>query len=450
MGSPPEALFEACAQLEQNAMCQAELNGQMIDGTCGIPPFDTRLMCIPSNLGMNGGGVPPNGMNGGGLAGATDLIGGEPDYFEVDVHYQDKVWPKVAMRFKGNSSLAMTWQQGLRKIGFRLHFDHFEDKYPQIKNQRFFGFQELSLSAGASDDSLMRDALASYLLSAFDLPVAKASPYQITRIDENGHEIYWGLYTVLEDISDQFTQRYYGENRGNLYKPEGNSANWVGFDEAGFEKKNNASDADWSDIQTAIEALHADRSNLATWQENLEKIFNVDGFIKWLAVNQCIENWDVYGAIAHNYYLYGLSSKNGQLQWIPWDHNEAFKTGKMNIGQFDLLDVGENWPLIQILMSIPSYQAQFYDDVEAFLNGPYHQDQLFPWIDQYHALIAQAAHLEMAPYSLLSSETAFDDSLEGSTDSIKNHIIQRQTIAKSALDSYRNAQSNNMDSMNNP
>jgi hypothetical protein len=44
-------------------------------------------MCIPSNLGMNGGGVPPNGMNGGGLAGATDLIGGEPDYFEVDVHY---------------------------------------------------------------------------------------------------------------------------------------------------------------------------------------------------------------------------------------------------------------------------------------------------------------------------------------------------------------------------
>ena len=72
-----------------------------------------------------------------------------------------------------------------------------------------------------------------------------------------------------------------------------------------------------------ITALNATTrtSNPSLWRENLEKTFNADHFVKWLAVNTTLVSWDTYGAMAHNHYLYNHSTK--KLMWIPWDNNEA-------------------------------------------------------------------------------------------------------------------------------
>ena len=69
-------------------------------------------------------------------------------------------------------------------------------------------------------------------------------------------------------------------------------------------------------------------SNAEAWRAGLEAVFDVDGFLNWLAVNTVIQNWDTYGLMSHNYYLYN-DPISGLLTWIPWDNNEAFKTGNM-------------------------------------------------------------------------------------------------------------------------
>ena len=41
----------------------------------------------------------------------------------------------------------------------------------------------------------------------------------------------------------------------------------------------------------------------ATWRANLETVFDTDVFLKYLAVNTVVQNWDTYGRMTHNYYL---------------------------------------------------------------------------------------------------------------------------------------------------
>ena len=44
-------------------------------------------------------------------------------------------------------------RQGILKLPFKLDFDEFEDDYPQIDNQRFYGFKKLSLKNNYDDQS---------------------------------------------------------------------------------------------------------------------------------------------------------------------------------------------------------------------------------------------------------------------------------------------------------
>ena len=115
---------------------------QTLTGTA----FGTRSSGSQGGGGIPGGNPPNGGNGGGGNGGGLDLIGGDPIYVATTLKFNGKTWNKVGMRLKGNSSLSSIWGAGIYKIPFRLKFDEFEDKYPEINNQRLYGFKELSLS----------------------------------------------------------------------------------------------------------------------------------------------------------------------------------------------------------------------------------------------------------------------------------------------------------------
>jgi len=58
-----------------------------------------------------------------------------------------------------------------------------------------------------------------------------------------------------------------------------------------------------------FEALHDDSVSDGIWRQNLESVFDVYGFLKYLAVNAVIQNWDTYGRMTHTYYLYDNPKK---------------------------------------------------------------------------------------------------------------------------------------------
>ena len=97
-----------------------------------------------------------------------------------------------------------------------------------------------------------------------------------------------------EVVFDTMLEKIFGSNTGNCYKPDGDGAKFSksGFSLADFEKKTNEDEADWSDIQEMYDILHSSTrtTDVEQWKTNLESVFDVDGFMKYLAVNNTILN----------------------------------------------------------------------------------------------------------------------------------------------------------------
>lgn len=379
-----------------------------------------------SNQNAGPGGGPPAG---GGIDDTED-----PMFVPADVFYKGKQWYRVGVRFKGNSSLQSTWSNGNLKLSFKLDFDQFEDIYPQILDQRFYGFKKLSLKNNYDDKAFIREKVSADIFRRAGLVVSQSSFYTIY-VDFGNGPVYFGLYTLVEEVDDTVIKEKYKNNNGNLYKPEnaGSSFALGTFSEEDFEKKTNEELADWSDIKQLFSVLHdATRTtNASLWRQNLDAIFDTDVFLNYLAVNTAIQNWDTYGRMQHNYFLY-VNPKSNKFEWIPWDNNEALQFGKMQGSlNLDFSNLQSNsWPLIEFLYNDPVYKAKY----DAYLNNvveiAFNADEISSVYDRYASLINDYATTEQRGYSFLSNSNEFQQAIS----TLKSHAASR----KQAIQNYLN------------
>ena len=226
-----EGIAAACSEKTANASCS--VNG--IDGKCLELGPGPRL-CLPAAIGDIVAGLPGRGA-GPGLGGPLAMIGRDPVYVPVTVQHDGRAWTHVGMRYKGNSSLMMASVGGDGKIPFRLDFDRYEDEFPEIRNQRFYGFQELTFSSNFGDDSQIRELFATEVFRDRGVPAARAAFYRVF-VDAGAGPEYWGLYTMIEDPADgAMLDAQFGGRGGNLYKPDGPGANWTQFAAEGFQRR---------------------------------------------------------------------------------------------------------------------------------------------------------------------------------------------------------------------
>ncbi|MET0389431.1 MAG: CotH kinase family protein [Polyangiales bacterium] len=380
---------------------------------------DLEMLLGAAGMGQNPwGGAPGGGRPGGGNP--TDLVGDDPIYVPVTVRYADGVWTQVGMRFKGNSSLASAWRTGVKKIGFRLDFDRYEEEHPETLDQRFYGFGKMTFSSGFRDPSLIRDKLAAELLASAGHVAARCAFYQIY-VNAGSGPVYWGLYTMIEDPADQLVEAQFTDKSGNLYKPDGTGAAFATFDQASFEKKTNEEAADYSDVMAVFSALHASRSDAAAWRAGLEAVFDVPEFLSVLAFSRAIGHWDGYGVMAHNYYLYADPADAKRLTWISWDHNLSWQ-GAGGFGGFGTLSImmdetTEDWPLIRYLLDDSQYRAQYQEALRAALGGGYTKAMFDARAQQLHTLVApyvlgeNGQDGEEAPYTFITDPSAFRSAL---------------------------------------
>jgi spore coat protein H len=366
----------------------------------------------------------------GGMMGTSE----NPVWVPVTIEFEGDIWTNVGLRFKGNSSLMSSWRSGTVKLPMKLDFDEFEDDYPEIEDQRFYGFKQLTLSSNFSDNSLLREKVTADIFREAGVPAPNTAFYAVT-IDYGEGPIYLGLYTMVEVVDDTVIKTQFEDDSGNVYKPEGTGATFAegSFNEASFDKETNAEDGDYSDILALFDALHSDlrTTDAQVWRNDLEAVFDVDTFIRWLAVNTIVQNWDTYGTMSHNYYLYG-DPTSGKLTWIPWDNNmalgESFARSRMTT--MDLESVGENWPLIRYQMDDPVYHALYVDYVEDTITGPFEPEKMAQTYQHLHDLIQPyvTGELgEMQEHTLHSSTAAFDSSVEELIAHVESRCLEAET-----------------------
>lgn len=395
--------------------------------------FDIKLSAenwsvMQQDLIENVGNKPKeDGDQGGNITPAKTAF--DPVWVPGSVFFNGKQWYNVGVRFKGNSSLQNAYRKGAKKFSFKLDFDEFEDDFPELKNQRFYGFRQLNLNNNYNDVSLMREKVAADLFREMGLISAKTS-FCIVYLDCGNGPQYYGVYTLLEEMDDTVIETQLGYDSGNLYKPDGVAATFSAgtFNEEEMEKKSNEEEADYTDVRALYDIINSSKrsTNLEEWKKELESVFNVDVFMKWLATNTVMQNWDTYGKMTHNYYLYCIP-ETSQLNWIPWDNNESMKEGKQG-GAFSLSlsEVTDKWPLIRYIIDVDEYRQIYISYMNKFVDEVFLPSKMRTTFNEYYNLIREYAVAEDPEYSFISSESDFINEVEY----LKNHSEIRYNDVK--------------------
>lgn len=320
-------------------------------------------------------------LYGGNTMGAVET----PIYVPAQMYHNGKQWYDVGLRYKGNSTLRDAYQNGSGKLPFRIEMNHFENENPNINGQTFHGFTQLSLSSNYRDDSYIHEKVAADVFRSFGVPAPQTAFYRIF-VDFGEGPTYFGLYTMVEVAFDTpMLNTQFGSSAGNCYKPDGDGATFNDISavtEQFFPNKNNEG-ASLDDITQFITALLDDSrtTDPVAWRSDLEQILDVDQYLKWLAVNTTIQNWDTYGKMTHNFYFYNDPSSN-KFVWIPWDNNEAFADPTGGPGGSSALDFDfsnlettpagpdgdPRWPLITYLYNNNYYKAKYDGYIDEFIS----------------------------------------------------------------------------------
>lgn len=291
----------------------------------------------------------------------------DPLYVPCRVEFQGRTWTHVGVRYKGNNSLASSTSE---KRPFVLHFDYYEDIFPEIEDQRIYGYEKISFHNGVTDASLLRQRSASEIFQNAGVPAPDTAFYAVY-VHVGDEEKFLGMHTGTEYPAKPLLMREFGNHDGNLYKPDGRGAYFREFIATSFHRKNNETSLDFSDAQRFVTALNAKRDDEASWKAEFEAAFDMPAYLRFNATNHAMDNWDTYGGYPHNFYLYN-NQDNGKLTWIAWDFDLSlsYPAGPM---QLSLAGYGGEWPLLQVVARDADYAHAHHLEMRRALDGAFAQ-----------------------------------------------------------------------------
>ena len=132
----------------------------------------------------------------------------------ADVEVDDQTFPNVGLRYKGSGSYLAS--QYRAKRSFKIDFDRNDE------DQTFHGLAKLNLNSGAMDPTRIREALAYAVFRAAGVPAPRTAFAEVTLTVPGKYDAeYLGLYTVVEQVDEQFLAAHFEDGEGLLLKPEG-------------------------------------------------------------------------------------------------------------------------------------------------------------------------------------------------------------------------------------
>lgn len=336
-----------------------------------------------------------------------------PAYVEAQLKFNGKTWKRVGLKYDGVLSLISNWTSGVRKLPFAVGMSAFASKYPETKGQKFYGFSGLTFDPGFNDTAMIANKTSADVFADNKVPTLQKAFYKVY-IDNGDGRRYFGVYVASEWAEDQFPSKAYDNAGGNVYLPFSSLKTFVkGF----MVKKNNLAEGNYADVETLISVLNSPlrTTNKILWLDRLNKHFDTDQYLKWLAINTAIrgdENHDEG---------YGLYTKaNGRISIFNFQTTYCFRFPRPSTAQIAdteiTVDLGytkasDQYPLIKYLLAEPAYFAKYKAYVKEFNSSYFIPDKMNQLLDRNHNLIASAVAEESVPYSQLKNNGQFKNGL---------------------------------------
>ncbi len=323
----------------------------------------------------------------------------------------------IGFRLRGNTS------RYSQKKSFKVSFNTY------VSGRKYHGLEKMNLNGEHNDPSIIRSKLGWDLLREFDIPGPRSNHVRVY-INNN----YYGLYINVEHIDEEFVDSRFGNQDGNLYKclwPAdldylgSNPDNYklIIGDRRVYNLKTNKLQDDYSDLANFIDVLNntPDEAFLC----EMDKIFNINDYLKVIAIDIFTGNWDGYIYNKNNFYLYH-NTKTGKFEYIQYDLDNTY--GIDWIGRdwgtrdiYDWQQHGDNVrPLYTRIMENQVLRDQFSFYMNELMNEYVDIPEYSQRIDDLRDMIAQ--YVVNDPYYPLDYGYDYTDFLNSYNQALGGHV----------------------------
>jgi len=300
-------------------------------------------------------------------------------YVEAEVTFSNSKLDQVTvdragLRLRGNT--ARRYDKRSYKIDFR-----------EFGGENFRSYKKLNLKPNVVDPSHIRELVSMHLYRLMNIPSQRVAPSILYINDE-----YKGVYLNVEQIDDEFIDKRYGSEEGFLYKcSQGMSLAYKEevYDDKKITSKMNESADDRNELSHFIDILN--NTSDETFKEEIEKIFDVNSFIRQMAVEAIIGHWDGYSWFNNNYYLF-YNPNNMKFEFIPYDSDNTFGVnftsndwGNRDLNHF--YDYDKKRPLVTRILNVEVYKNSYYRYLNILFEEYFTENYLFPKFNFFKDLL---------------------------------------------------------------
>jgi hypothetical protein len=253
------------------------------------------------------------------------------DFYHTDVDVPAKLTvdgktfaEPVGVHFRGATSYMGVPKGKKHSINLAINFIG--------KNQRVAGYRTMNLLNANSDPTYLRSIL--YYHIARQYTVAPKANY--VRLAINGES--WGAYVNVEQFNSDLTKENYGSELGNRWKTPGSPGGRAGLAYQGdnadsykrsYELKTKDTPKAWADLINLCKVLNTTPADKL--EKALEPILDIDGTLRFLAVDKALINNDGYWVRSSDYSIY--QDTKGKFHVLPQDANETLRELEMMGGR---------------------------------------------------------------------------------------------------------------------
>lgn len=326
----------------------------------------------------------------------------------------DETLQSVGVRFRGGTSI------NLRKHSWDIDFNHF------IEGQRFHGLRQFNVNSHHNDPSILRGHLMLEFCRREGIPAPRSHLCDLHLHTTGPGGItgrFLGTFVNTEQIDGTFLRAWYSENDGPLYKctfPANLTVLGDGASEdyavPQYELADDNDGAGRGPLAAFIRALSEIPGN--QFEAQFPLVFDVDTYLRSLAVETAFGHWDGHWANQNNFFLYhippGAAPGTGLIQFITYDVDNVME---VNFTGTDTATVAplnfgtrstSNRPLPNRVLAVTAWRNRYLQILSEWYRDEFTPVRMAPEIARLRDLIAPSILADLAGENHYGDQWGFD------------------------------------------
>ena len=428
LSTAPSAARQDVASTNVTSISAAEFFTPTRVWTASLSMSADAWKAMQPRYGAGGGGGfggdrflgPPGGRNG-----VAARRGIEFDYVHATLQIDDWTFEDVGVRYKGNGSYLRASGAGSDKISLKV------DLNKHVKGQRLAGLTTLNFQNNITDAGWMNEVLAYRLYRDAGALAPRTTYAQVYLTVEGQREKrYLGLYSVSENVDENFAEDRFGTRQGAIFKPSTQDLfsdwgpDWGAYNQS-YDPKTDLTDAQKQRV-IALGRLVSSATD-AEFAATIGDYVDLDDFARYFAVLVWLANHDSLLQNGQNFYTY-LHPDTNRMHFIAWDQDFSFGNGRTNGGAWSIyFPWSGNNRFLSRLYDVGAFRSKYLARMTEFSERLFVPDRFRQQVGEIGPAIRPSVELEGSEW------LANFDQIAAGRSGIVPYATSRATFVKSEL-----------------